>query len=240
MKILLCSTSYRIGNLNDNNTIVIRNYNGIKETKLERDAKIDGLEINIKGKNNIIYLDFENNLRESSINIRGDNNIVDIKKSRYSCKLDLNMPMFNGIGANNRKIAIGENCYIGHAYIMCALSNERIRVGNGCFLSTNIHMRTSDSHALYDIQTGQLLNGNKNSIYIQDHCWIGEGAFLSKGTSLGRNTVVGAKAFVCKKFEKENIVIAGVPAKIIRENVNWDSKNTEAYLKSINEGKVNV
>jgi serine acetyltransferase len=42
-----------------------------------------------------------------------------------------------------------------------------------------------------------------------------------KGTSIPCNTIIGAGAIVNKQFEHENTVIAGIPARVIKENVDW-------------------
>lgn len=53
-------------------------------------------------------------------------------------------------------------------------------------------------------------------IVIGRHCWIGKGATLLPGVSLGDFTIVGAGAIVTKDFEGY-CVIAGNPAKKIKD-----------------------
>ena len=59
-------------------------------------------------------------------------------------------------------------------------------------------------------------------IRIGNNCWIGAGAVFLDGAELGNGCVVGANAVVTKKFP-DNVVIAGVPAKVIavRGNENF-------------------
>ncbi len=45
--------------------------------------------------------------------------------------------------------------------------------------------------------------------------WIGYGACILRGVSVGDNSVVGTSAVVTRSFP-ENAVIAGVPARVIR------------------------
>ena len=54
-------------------------------------------------------------------------------------------------------------------------------------------------------------------IQIGRHCWIGANAVILPGVVLGDHSVVGAGAVVTKSFGAESVV-AGVPAKYIREN----------------------
>lgn len=51
---------------------------------------------------------------------------------------------------------------------------------------------------------------------IQDNAWIGTGALILPGVTIGRNAVVAAGSTVTKDVP-ENTLVAGAPAKIIRE-----------------------
>jgi acetyltransferase-like isoleucine patch superfamily enzyme len=54
-------------------------------------------------------------------------------------------------------------------------------------------------------------------IRIGNDCWIGTNAVILPGVQLGNNVIVAAGAVVTKSFPS-NVVIAGVPAKIISKN----------------------
>jgi len=58
-------------------------------------------------------------------------------------------------------------------------------------------------------------------IVIGDNCYVGSGVKVAAGAALANDSVCAMGSVLTKKFTKENILIAGVPAKIIRENVNW-------------------
>ena len=53
-------------------------------------------------------------------------------------------------------------------------------------------------------------------ITIGDNCWIGGGAIINPGVSLGNNVVVASGSVVTKSFG-DNVIIGGNPAKIIKE-----------------------
>lgn len=54
-------------------------------------------------------------------------------------------------------------------------------------------------------------------IHIGRYCWLGMGAVVLPGVRLGDFTIVGAGAVVTKSFEDGHCVLAGNPAKVIRQ-----------------------
>ena len=103
-----------------------------------------------------------------------------------------------------------------------------ICIGEDCMFATGIVFRTGDFHTIFDVNTGRVLNFNQ-SISIGNHVWLGDGVWLLKGACVADNTIVGARSLVNKKFEKTNVIIAGTPAKIVKENVNWDVRAPHQY-----------
>ena len=65
------------------------------------------------------------------------------------------------------------------------------------------------------------MNSEKEGVIIGNHCWIGSRVEMCKNAILPNNTIVGACSLVSKKFINEYTIIAGNPAKIIKENVDW-------------------
>lgn len=83
-------------------------------------------------------------------------------------------------------------------------------------------LRTGDSHSVLDLM-GNRTNHAKD-IVIGDHVWIGYRVCINKGVRIPSNCIVGTGAVVTKKFDTENVIIAGVPAIIIKQNVTWSSE----------------
>ena len=113
---------------------------------------------------------------------------------------------------NPVKISIGDNTYIGERCYF--RGGGEIIIGNNCQIASNVIIVT----------TNHLIENNKpffNNIIHQDviignNVWIGTGAKILPGVVLGSNMVIGAGAVVTRSFPEGKCVIAGVPAKIIR------------------------
>jgi len=71
-------------------------------------------------------------------------------------------------------------------------------------------------------------NALDRSISIGKDCYIASGVKFAPGTLIGNSNIVGLGSIVTKKFNVENSLIAGNPAKVVKNNYNWQ----ERYLNS--------
>lgn len=69
---------------------------------------------------------------------------------------------------------------------------------------------------------GARINPSK-SISIGEHVWIGNRVIITKGVSIPNDCVVGTGAIVTHPVAESHSVIAGVPAKVVKHNINWDA-----------------
>ncbi|MCF6243898.1 MAG: hypothetical protein L3J43_02545 [Sulfurovum sp.] len=60
-----------------------------------------------------------------------------------------------------------------------------------------------------------------NDIIIGKNCYLGSAVRFAPGSMLANNSLVGMGSVVTKKFKKENIMIAGAPAVMKKENFDW-------------------
>lgn len=105
-------------------------------------------------------------------------------------------------------------------------------IGMGCMFSWNIEIRTGDYHTIIDKETRKILNYNEDVI-IGNHVWVGSDVYIGKGVKIADNSVVGAHSVVTRKFDETNVVIAGVPAKIVKRNIDWNYRSVSLYKKTI-------
>lgn len=62
------------------------------------------------------------------------------------------------------------------------------------------------------------------NIIIGESCYLGSAVRFAPGSGIGDNVIVGIGSVVTARFEVSNALIAGVPAKIIKENYDWKQK----------------
>ncbi len=94
-----------------------------------------------------------------------------------------------------------------------------ISIGYGCLLSDNIQIHTTDYHSIFD-NNNNICN-MPNNISIGNHVWICKDVMVLKGANIPDGCVVGARSIINKHFNSSNSIIAGIPGKVIRENIHW-------------------
>lgn len=112
-------------------------------------------------------------------------------------------------------IQIGEGCFIG--YDFCALAGESISIGDNVTIASKVCI-VSENHSfdpLSKISYGEQAL-TVAPVRINDGCWIGEGAVILPGVTVGEKTVVGAGAVVTADVPPY-CVVAGNPAKLIKK-----------------------
>lgn len=100
-----------------------------------------------------------------------------------------------------------------------AWDEGKITIGSGSYIAPNVGLITSN-HDFYDLDKRM----PSKSIKIGEKCWIGMNAMILPGVELGEHTIVGAGAVVTKSFKDGYCIIAGNPAKKIK-----DLKKEEEY-----------
>lgn len=111
----------------------------------------------------------------------------------------------------NIRIADGGS-YLGYSPNNYIQALNGIEVGKGSIVGPGVSM-ISANHSKEDL----LKHEPADPIVIEDDVWIGANVVLLPGVRIGKNSIVGAGAVVTKSFPKVNCVIAGNPAKVIKE-----------------------
>jgi acetyltransferase-like isoleucine patch superfamily enzyme len=77
----------------------------------------------------------------------------------------------------------------------------------------------TDEHPIYDKEKN-IINPDK-AIFVGNDVWIAARSMLLKGSYIPNGCIVGANSLITKKFTTQKAIIAGNPAKIIKEDVTW-------------------
>lgn len=109
-------------------------------------------------------------------------------------------------------IHVGENFYANFGCVI--LDVAEVRIGKNCFIAPQVGIYTA-THPINPIERASGLEYAK-PITIGDNCWIGGHATINPGVNLGNNVVVASGAVVTKSFG-DNVVIAGNPARVLKE-----------------------
>ena len=92
-------------------------------------------------------------------------------------------------------------------------SANSITIGDSCLLAMNCYLSDADWH---DIQHRIYAPGNTAPIVLKDNVWIGDSALITKGVTIGENSIVGAYSVVTKDVPANTIVV-GNPARVVKE-----------------------
>lgn len=147
--------------------------------------------------------------------------------------------LFTGIG----KIEIGQNCVFGYKpggfhsggciEFQPRTSNALIKIGNNVATNNNLFFCASNYIEIGDdTLIGQYVTimdfeahgiaperrrevGEIGKVIIGRNVWLGNNVTILKNSKIGDNTIVATGAVVSGKFP-DNVIIGGVPAKIIK------------------------
>ena len=109
-------------------------------------------------------------------------------------------------------ISIGAGTFVNYGCVL--LDVAPIRIGAACQLATRVQLLT----ATHPIDPGPRRIGWESAepIELGDNVWLGGGAIVCPGVTIGDDTVVGAGAVVTRDLPA-GVVAAGVPARVVRE-----------------------
>lgn len=112
---------------------------------------------------------------------------------------------------SNCKLTIGKETYFNrNTTIIC---RDKIVIGDNCAISQNVVIRDSDVHTINNKM-------NHKPIKIGNHVWICSNAIVLKGVTIGDGSVIAAGSVVTKDVPAHSLV-AGNPARVIKEQIEW-------------------
>lgn len=113
---------------------------------------------------------------------------------------------------DNAELTIGSGYLNSDVQIVCA---DKITIGDDVAIARDVVIRDTDAH---DILDGK--HQKTKPVSIGNHVWIGTRAMIMKGVTIGDGAIIAAGAIVTKDVPAKSIA-AGIPAKIIKTDIEW-------------------
>lgn len=178
-------------------------------------CRMAGCKISFAGQNNTVEIGDMSTLNGVSINIVGSGNriVLGDRVSLYGCTFS--------IEDDGNIINLGSHTYIYNNTELAAIEGTQIDIGSDCLISSDVRLRTGDSHSILD-ETGKRINPS-GPIAIADHVWLGNDVKVLKNARIAENCIVGTGSIVTHRTPcQPGTILVGSPAKATRTGVNWD------------------
>jgi acetyltransferase-like isoleucine patch superfamily enzyme len=110
-------------------------------------------------------------------------------------------------------IIIGDNSHFNYG---CYLSGTGgLKIGGNCLFGPNVKILTG-GHQFMNLHVPIINQGlTRERVIIEDNVWIGAGAIILQNVVISSGAIVAAGSVVSKDVVA-NTIVAGIPAKIIR------------------------
>ena len=129
------------------------------------------------------------------------------------------------------KIRVHEGeCEIGAKTVLgqeCTISCfQHVSIGRECIVADRVMLIDFD-HGVVEVERPIRLQGiYKRDVHVGHNCWIGYGACILRGVTVGDNAIVGTLTVVTRDVPS-NAVVGGAPARLLRmrpepESLRWE------------------
>ena len=109
-------------------------------------------------------------------------------------------------------IKIGNKVATNNNIFICAANY--IEIGDKTLIGQNVTIMDFEAHGIDSTKRNEI--GKVGEVVLGDNIWIGNNVTILKNTKIGANSIVATGAVVSGKFPS-NVVIGGIPAKIIKK-----------------------
>ena len=117
------------------------------------------------------------------------------------------------VRAHEGHVSIGAKSVLGQECTISAYQN--VSIGRECIIADRVMMIDFD-HGMVEVERPIRAQGiYKRDVKVGHNVWIGYGACVLRGVTLGDNSVVGTSSVVTADVPA-NAVVGGIPAKLIR------------------------
>lgn len=175
-----------------------------------------GLSVSFaSGEHNTVVLFEGTRFHKSRITVNSFGSNIIINRTKYQIG-NLAISVWGRRDRPKASVYVGENVYCTGCTIQ---ARHHVHIGDNCALAACSSIWSTDHHSIFD-KYGNCINKDK-PVFIGDNVWIAHSARILKGSYISKNSVVGAGALVSGIFTQPNVILAGVPAKIIKTEITW-------------------
>ncbi len=127
------------------------------------------------------------------------------------------------IRAHEGVVEIGAKSVLGQECTISAF--KHVSIGRECILADRVMLIDFD-HGVVEVERPIRMQGiYKRDVQVGHNCWVGYGACILRGATVGDNSVIGTNAVVTDDLPA-NSVSAGIPARVLRmrkepETLRW-------------------
>ena len=117
------------------------------------------------------------------------------------------------IRCHEGRVSIGAKTVLGQECTISAY--QHVSIGRECVIADRVMMIDFD-HGAVEVERPIRLQGiYKREVRVGNNVWIGYGACLLRGVTVGDNAIVGTSAVVTRDVPA-NAVVGGIPARVLR------------------------
>lgn len=110
----------------------------------------------------------------------------------------------------NGRLTLGHYCLISPGVTISA--SDIVSIGDNCMVGAECYISDCDWHGVYNrIRPFRCSAG----IQLKNNVWVGFRSIITKGVTIGENSIVGAGSVVTQDVP-DNVVVAGNPAKVVK------------------------
>ncbi len=117
------------------------------------------------------------------------------------------------VRAHEGVVSIGDRTVLGQECTISAF--QHVSIASQCILADRVMLIDFD-HASNDVERPIREQGiYKRDVRVGNNVWVGYGACLLRGVTVGDNSIIGSLAVVTRDVD-ENAVVGGSPARVLR------------------------
>jgi acetyltransferase-like isoleucine patch superfamily enzyme len=133
---------------------------------------------------------------------------------------------------NGANISIGG----GHVFVgddVKVTSRLKINCRNGggvslhrdILIASDVSLMSDDCHTVMSRKDNKRINPYGGQIEIKDHVWIANKVTIMGDSYIEKDSIVGLGSYVRGVTKQAGVILAGVPAKIIKTDITWDIRD---------------